>query len=205
MNLSLWLGFLLASILIAVSPGPGAATSMSAGLRYGYTSALRAIAGLQAALIIQIAIVAAGLGVLLTTSALAFDALKICGAAYLIWLGVQKWRAAPQAIEEETVSVVPSGLFLQGLLVNLSNPKAIVFIAALTPQFIDPTRPQGLQFLIIGLTMCGVDTVVMSGYALLATRLRRWLHDARALKAQNRFFGGVFVGAGVLLATSARN
>lgn len=205
MSLSLWLGFLLAATLIAVSPGPGAATSMSAGLRYGYTSALRAIAGLQTALMIQIAIVAAGLGALLSTSALAFDVLKFCGAAYLIWLGIQKWRAAPHVIEEDTVVVAPRGLFLQGLLVNLSNPKAIVFIAALTPQFIDPSRPQGLQFLIIGLTMCGVDSIVMSGYALLATRLRHWLHDARTLKAQNRFFGGVFVGAGLLLATSGRN
>ena len=99
----------------------------------------------------------------------------------------------------------PSGLFVQGLLVNLTNPKAIVFIAALTPQFIDPGRPQWLQFLILAATMCGVDTVVMSGYALLATHLRRWLNDARAMKAQNRFFGGIFVGAGMLLATSGRN
>jgi homoserine/homoserine lactone efflux protein len=205
MSFSLWLGFLLAATLIAVSPGPGAATSMSAGLRYGYVSALRAIFGLQTALAIQLTVVAAGLGALLATSELAFDTLKFCGAAYLIWLGVQKWRSAPQAIEEDKLEVIPSGLFLQGLLVNLTNPKAIVFIAALTPQFIDPTRPQGLQFLILGATMCGVDTVVMSGYALLASRLRRWLHDPRSLKAQNRFFGGVFIGAGALLAASGRN
>ena len=64
---------------------------------------------------------------------------------------------------------------------------------------------QWLQFLILAATMCGVDTVVMSGYAMLATHLRRWLHDARAMKAQNRFFGGIFVGAGVLLASSGKN
>ena len=205
MSFSLWLGFLLAAILIAVSPGPGAATSMSTGLRYGYGSALRAIFGLQAALLIQIAVVAAGLGALLATSSLAFEALKLIGAAYLIWLGIQKWRAEPQEINEDGLPILPKGLFLQGLLVNLTNPKAIIFIAALTPQFIDSARPQGVQFLIIGLTMCGVDTVVMSGYALLASRLRRWLHDPSALKAQNRFFGGIFIGAGMLLAASGRN
>lgn len=205
MALTTWLAFLLAAILIAVSPGPGAATSMSVGLRHGYLAALRAIFGLQSALVIQLSIVGAGLGALLATSATAFNVMKFLGAAYLIYIGIQKWRDIPQAIDSENLAVPPSGLFVQGLLVNLTNPKAIVFIAALTPQFIDPARPQWLQFLILGATMCGVDTIVMSGYALLATRLRRWLHDLRAMKAQNRFFGGVFVGAGVLLATSSRN
>ena len=204
MSLSLWLGFLVAAILIALSPGPGAAASMSAGLRYGYGSAARVIAGLQTALVIQLAIVAVGLGALLTASVLAFDMVKITGAVYLVWLGIQKWRAPPQEIDAESTRMTPNGLFIEGLLVNLTNPKAIVFMAALTPQFIDPARPQWPQFVIIAVTMCGVDSVVMSCYALLATRLRRWLHDPRSLRAQNRFFGGVFVGAGVLLAGSAR-
>lgn len=202
MSLSLWLGFLVAAMLIAVSPGPGAAASMSAGVRYGYWATLRLIAGLQSALAIQLAIVAAGLGALLETSALAFDLVKFCGAAYLIWLGVQKWRALPQAIDEAAPRLTQRGLFSEGLLVNLTNPKAIVFMAALTPQFVDPARPQALQFLIIGLTMGGVDTLVMSCYALLAARLARWLHAPGALRAQNRLFGGIFVGAGVLLAGS---
>ena len=202
MSLSLWLGFLVAAILIAVSPGPGAAASMSAGVRYGYWAALRLIAGLQSALAIQLAIVAAGLGALLEASALAFNVVKFCGAAYLIWLGVQKWRALPQALDAAAPRLTQRGLFSEGLLVNLTNPKAIVFMAALTPQFVDPARPQALQFLIIGLTMCGVDTLVMSCYALLAARLARWLHAPGALRAQNRLFGGIFVGAGVLLAGS---
>ena len=204
MSLSLWLGFLLAAILIAVSPGPGAAASMSAGLRYGYVSALRVIFGLQTALMIQLGIVAVGLGALLTTSVLAFNVVKLLGAGYLIWLGIQKWRSPPEEIDAENLAIAAKGLFMEGLLVNLTNPKAIVFIAALTPQFIDPSRPQWPQFVIMGLTMCGVDSIVMSGYALLATRLRRWLRNPAALKSQNRFFGGIFVGAGFLLATSSR-
>ena len=204
MVLSLWLGFLLAAILIAVSPGPGAAVAMSCGLRYGYAAALRSIFGLESALLIQLTIVAVGLGALLTASALAFDIVKFCGAAYLVWLGIQKWRTAPQELQDAKPPMSSNALFVEGLLVNLANPKAIVFIAALTPQFIDPTRPQWLQFLIIAATMCTVDIVVMSGYALLATRLRHWLHDPKTLKAQNRFFGGVFVGAGLLLASTGR-
>jgi len=205
MALSTWLAFLLAAILIAVSPGPGAATSMSVGLRHGYLAALRAIGGLQAALLIQLGVVFAGLGALLMASTTAFEIMKFVGAGYLVWLGIQKWREIPHALDDTSAVNRPNGLFLQGLLVNLTNPKAIVFMAALTPQFIDPARSQWLQFLILSATMCGVDTLVMSGYALLASRLRRWLRDLRAMKAQNRFFGGVFVGAGVLLATTSRN
>lgn len=205
MSLTLWLGFLATVIAVAVSPGPGAISSMSAGLRYGYRSALRAILGLQAALIIQLAIVAGGLGAVLATSALAFDLIKFSGAAYLIWIGLQKWRSAPQEIEEGGAIRAPHGLFLHGLLVNLSNPKAIIFIAALVPQFIDSARPQGPQILIIGATMCVVDTLVMSGYALLVARLRPWLHDPQMLRAQNRLFGGIFVAAGILLASSAQH
>ena len=141
MALTTWLAFLFAATLIAVSPGPGAATSMSVGLRHGYWAALRAILGLQSALVIQLSIVAAGLGALLAASTTAFNIMKLLGAAYLIWLGIQKWREAPQAVEGENIAMPPSGLFVQGLLVNLTNPKAIVFIAALTPQFIDPGRP----------------------------------------------------------------
>ena len=204
MLLSLWLGFLLAAILIVVSPGLGVAVAMSCGMRYGYAAALRSIFGLESALLIQLAIVAVGLGALLIASALAFDIVKFCGAAYLVWLGIQKWRSSPQEIQENKPPMSSNALFIEGLLVNLANPKAIVFIAALTPQFIDPTRPQWLQFLIIAATMCTVDIVVMSGYALLATRLRHWLHDPKTLKAQNRFFGGVFVGAGLLLASTGR-
>jgi homoserine/homoserine lactone efflux protein len=204
MEFTTWLTFLLAAILIAISPGPGAATSMSVGLRHGYWAALRAIGGLQMALIVQIGIVAAGLGALLAASSTAFNVIKFVGAAYLIWLGIQKWRDIPRAIEEGVGGECPGSLFMQGFFVNLTNPKAIVFIAALTPQFIDPARPQWLQFLVIAATMCGVDTIVMSCYALMAARLRRWLNDQRSQRAQNRFFGGVFVGAGVLLAASGR-
>ena len=215
MALNLWLAFVLAAILIAVSPGPGAALSMSAGLRHGQFGALPAIFGLQAALLIQLAIVGMGLGAVLAASATAFAVVKFAGAAYLVWLGVQKWRRAGSD-DVAQGKALRSGLFRQGLLVNLTNPKAIVFMAALTPQFIDPNRPQLPQFidpnrpqlpqfLIIALTMCVTDTIVMSGYALLASRLGAWLHDARARRAQDRFFGGLFIGAGALLATSSRH
>lgn len=210
MSWSLWLAFVAAAVVIAVSPGPGAVLSMATGLRHGYAAALRSIAGLEFALLLQLAVVALGLGAVLATSSTAFLLVKVLGAAYLIWLGVQKWRSPAESIGGEGAAglgtpVRPArNLYTQGLLVNLTNPKAIVFMAALVPQFIVPGAPQWPQFLVIGATMVAVDTVVMSCYALLATRFRPLLANPRALRAQNRVFGGLFVGAGALLAASSR-
>lgn len=207
MSWTMWLAFLAAALVIAVSPGPGAVLSMSTGLRYGYAAALRAIAGLQIALLLQLCVVALGLGAVLATSEAAFAVVKFAGAAYLIWLGVQKWRSPPEPIggDGEGLRVQSRRqLYAQGILVNLTNPKAIVFIAALVPQFIVPDQPQWPQFAIIGATMVAVDTMVMSCYALLATRFRPLLRDPRLLRLQNRLFGGLFVGAGAMLAASSR-
>ena len=207
MSWTMWLAFLAAALVIAVSPGPGAVLSMSTGLRYGYAAALRAIAGLQLALLLQLCVVALGLGAVLATSEAAFAVVKFAGAAYLIWLGVQKWRSPPEPIggDGEGLRVQSRRqLYAQGILVNLTNPKAIVFIAALVPQFIVPDRPQWPQFAIIGATMVAVDMMVMSCYALLATRFRPLLRNPRLLRLQNRIFGGLFVGAGAMLAASSR-
>ncbi|AYH45417.1 homoserine/homoserine lactone efflux protein [Azoarcus sp. DN11] len=204
MNWNVWLVFLAAAVVIAVSPGPGAVLSMATGLSGGYRVALRAILGLQTALLIQLAIVVLGLGAVLAASATAFLVVKIAGAAYLIWLGVRKWRAPVELLEDGAEARDTRGVYLQGVLVNLTNPKAIVFMVALVPQFIDPRLPQWPQFFIIAATMIGTDIVVMSCYALLAGRCRHWLRSPRMMKAQNRVFGGMFVAAGSLLAASSR-
>jgi len=205
MTLAVWLGFLLASILIAVTPGPGAVLSMSNGMRHGYRTALVGILGLQVALLAHLVLVAIGFGALLAASEMAFSLVKFAGAAYLVWLGVQKWRALPQPVAEELEQRPRRGLFLQGLLVNLTNPKAIIFVAALVPQFVDPGLPLLPQYLVIAATLCLTDTLVMSTYALSAVRLGRWLRDPAMLRLQNRLFGGMFVSAGAALAISSRS
>jgi homoserine/homoserine lactone efflux protein len=195
----------LAAIVIAVTPGPGAVISMSTGTRHGYRAALVTILGLQFALLAHVAIVAVGLGALLAASETAFTLLKLIGAGYLVWLGLQKWRAPRLPIDGECPESPRNSLFMEGLLVNLSNPKAIVFICALVPQFIDPSKAQLPQYLIIAATLCATDTVVMSTYALAAARLDNWLHRPEYVRLQNRIFGGLFVSAGALLGLSARS
>lgn len=204
MTLAVWLGFLLAALLIAVTPGPGAVLSVGTGMRHGYRAALTAILGLQAAIVVHLLIVAIGFGALLATSETAFFIAKLIGAAYLVWLGIQKWRAPAMPVDVDRLPVQRAGLFVQGLLVNLTNPKAIIFVGALVPQFIDPGRAQLQQYLLIAATLCASDVVVMSAYALTGRRLGCWLRDPQAIHLQNRVFGGLFIAAGGLLAFSSR-
>ena len=114
---------------------------------------------------VHVAIVALGLGALLAASETAFAVLRLIGAAYLIWLGIQKWRAPVVPAAAAASPVLRNGLFLQGLLINLTNPKAIIFVGALVPQFIDPGRAQLQQYLLIAATLCATDILVMSAYS----------------------------------------
>ena len=190
--------------MIAVTPGPGAFLSMSTGGRHGYWAAFIAILGLQVAILVHLLIVAVGFGALLAASETAFFVVKLMGAAYLVWLGIAKWRAPLSPVDGNLVSLPRGGFFLQGLLVNLINPKAIVFIGALVPQFINPVQPILAQYLIVAATLSSIDVITMSIYALAAVRMGQWMHNPKAIQLQNRTFGGLFFSAGVLLAGSTR-
>ncbi|MDQ6621710.1 MAG: homoserine/homoserine lactone efflux protein [Pseudomonadota bacterium] len=208
MSLDTWLAFFVASWLISLSPGSGAISCMAAGMRYGYRRALWNIAGLQLGILLILTIVAAGLGALLSTSVLAFVVVKWLGVAYLVWLGVEQWRASGAPIVPSAADVVlqatPRQLLLRGFLVNATNPKGIVFMLAVLPQFIDADRPQLPQYAICGATLFFTDLVVMNGYTGLAARLLRTLNDPAHVKWLNRGFGGLFIAAGAFLATFRR-
>ena len=207
MSTELFLAFLLASVLISISPGAGAVNTMSNGLRYGVRKSMPAILGLQLGYGAQVVIVGAGLGALLASSELAFSLVKWLGAAYLVWLGYQKWREPPLAIGEAENKHIESAAkrFWQAAFVNLVNPKATVFLVALFPQFIVADTPQLPQFLVMGVTLIVVDILVMVGYASLAAKLSHWFKDPRHQKSQNRVFGGMFMAAGSALASYSRN
>lgn len=202
MHLHIWITFLLASVVLSVSPGAGAVNTMSNALSHGVRRTLPAILGLQAGLAATIALVGLGLGAAVAASATAFTVIKWAGVAYLIWLGWKKWNGATHFAVAERHVAPPAALTLfgQATLVNLTNPKSIVFLVALFPQFIDPALAQGPQVLIMGTTLVLVDIVVMVGYATLAARLRPFVQDPRRMQVANRAFGGLFIGAGALLA-----
>ncbi len=201
MQLHTWLAFFAASWIISLSPGAGAISCMSAGMRYGYRKSVWNIFGLQAGILLLVVIVAMGLGAILAASALAFSLIKWFGVAYLVWLGIQQWRAEakPMAVSAEDARS-PRQLFVQGFLVNASNPKGIIFMLAVLPQFIDPHAPQFAQYAICTGTLFFTDAVVMSGYTLLAARVLSALREPAHIRRLNLTFGGLFVGAGLLLA-----
>jgi homoserine/homoserine lactone efflux protein len=208
MTLETWLAFFVASWLISLSPGAGAISCMAAGMRYGYARAMWNIAGLQVGVMFVLAVVALGLGAVIAASTTLFTAIKWAGAAYLVWLGVMQWRAPASPVTADADDAGDDGtrgrLMLRGFLVNATNPKAIVFMLAVMPQFIDPHAPQLPQYLICGATLFFTDLVVMSGYTGLAAKVLRMLREPHHVRWINRSFGAMFVAAGAVLATFRR-
>ncbi|MGB9190165.1 MULTISPECIES: LysE family transporter [unclassified Acinetobacter] len=201
MSYQVWLAYMLACWVISISPGAGAIASMSSGLNYGFRRGYWNALGLQLALLVQIGIVAAGVGVLFATTPWAFWVVKWFGVAYLLYLAYLQWTAPAQAIEiqhQQPTKSIPK-LVLYGFLVNMSNPKAIVFLLAVLPQFLDLSKPQWIQYLIMAVTMVTIDLIVMAGYTGLAAKVLRLLKSPEQQKYMNRTFAVLFACAATLL------
>ncbi len=201
MSYQVWLAYMLACWVISISPGAGAIASMSSGLNYGFRRGYWNALGLQLALLVQIGIVAAGVGVLFATTPWAFLVVKWFGVLYLLYLAYLQWRAPAQSIEiqqEQPDKSIPK-LVLYGFLVNMSNPKAIVFLLAVLPQFLDLSKPQWIQYLIMAMTMVTIDLIVMAGYTGLAAKVLRLLKSPKQQKYMNRTFAVLFACAAGLL------
>lgn len=202
-----WLTFIGAAVLIAVSPGAGAIQSMATGLTYGVRRGYWSILGLEVGLMLQLTLVAVGLGAIVTGSIVAFNVVKWVGVAYLLYLAVRQWRTATRDLREQLDTSADRGrtaLVVRGFLVNATNPKGLVFFLAVVPQFVVPTAPLLPQYLAIGATMVAVDLVVMGLYTGLAVRLLRWMHTPRQQTVVNRTFSGLFATAAVVLSLVRR-
>lgn len=207
MDLSVWLAYLVATIILSITPGPGVFSSLAAGISHGFRRGMCNAFGMQIANFLLMAVVAVGLGAILLASEALFTAVKWAGVAYLIWLGVVTWRApvrvAYAPVERQSLASARD-VFLRGFLVNITNPKGIIFYVAVLPQFIDIARPQFVQYAILGVTTLIVDLVVMAGYVALAARVLAVMRDPDHLRWVNRILGGAFFGAGAALAAFRR-
>ncbi|MFT0622438.1 LysE family translocator [Ectopseudomonas guguanensis] len=199
MALELWLVYFVATLGLALTPGPNSLLALTHGGLYGARMALATILGGVVGFSTLIALAMFGLSALLKTAPNALLALKWIGGAYLIWLGVQLWRSPPMNLTLTDSGARPSAgrLFRQGLLSALSNPKVILFYGAFLPQFVDPQRGLAVQFVVMAATFAVVEFLVELLLALLAFRVRPWLQ--RGGRAFNRSCGVLFVLIGVAL------
>ncbi|HEX6633010.1 MAG TPA: LysE family transporter [Usitatibacter sp.] len=201
MSITVWLTYFLATMILSITPGPGVFSSISSGLRHGFRLGLWNGVGMQAANALLVSIVAVGLGAILLASETLFSAVKWIGVAYLLYLGVVTWRSRPRGFEEDRTDHARTAweVFRRGFFVNITNPKGIIFFAAILPQFIDVHRPQPLQYAIFAATTFSVDLVVMMGYTALAVKVFRAMKEPAHLRWVNRTLGGAFVAAGLAL------
>lgn len=203
--------FLTTCFFLSATPGPNMLSALSMGMRHGLSGAAWGGIGMCLSLGLLAGLSALGVGVLLKTSPLAFTIFKWAGVAYLTWLGIQAWRAP---IRDEAADVDAAmttgpdrrgqiGLLGQGLLITLSNPKALVFMAAFFPQFIDPQRPMAPQLTILVVTMLIIEFGWIMAYAVGGKGLALRLTGPVAQRWLNRMTGALLVGAGLLLAMAS--
>jgi len=199
MTLNTWLIYLLASIGLSLSPGPNGLLALTHGAMYGQRRTLFTIAGGVLGFTAIIALSMFGIGALIRSSAHWLAALKWMGGAYLVWLGLQVWRAPPVAIHAQPASASVRGwkMFRQGALSATTNPKALLFFTAFLPQFMNAEHSLLLQFGILAGTFAATELLTEFLLASAAQRISPWL--ARAGRRFNRACGGIFMGIGAWL------
>ncbi|MDL2358039.1 MAG: LysE family transporter [Pseudomonadota bacterium] len=207
MSVSIWLSFLGISLVTAFSPGPAILLAMSNAASRGVGKALLSSAGNALGIFLVSGAAMIGLGTLLRTSFMLFTALKIVGAAYLVYLGVKQWRgagkAAPATASQPEPAAAPSAsaaqLFRDGLLVALTNPKSIIFFTALFPQFIQPGEAILPQFCVLTFTFVGCALLSHTTFVLLARGAGARLKAGKRLRVLQRTSGALFMSLGVAL------
>ena len=206
MSFELWLAYLVACFLFAVTPGPAVLLTAGQAISRGFGAGFAVVLGTQLGNLVYFAVSAAGVGAILVTSETAFMVVKYAGAAYLIWLGVRTIMHAQGALDPAAPTRVPiwQHPFMQGLVNQLANPKSILFWGALFPQFVDYRAANlVIQFIILAGTAVLADIVVLSSYGLLATRGGRYLATGPAAVWRERISGAalVIVGGALSLVT----
>ena len=205
MTLQTWILFLAMTFVVSATPGPNMLLVMSHSARFGLHAAVATMCGCMTSLLAMMSISAAGMGALLHAFPAVFDALRLTGAAYLAYLGVQGWRAPVRDEIDQglasTSAQAPKHLYRHGVLVAASNPTAILFAAAFLPQFLDPAQPKPGQFVILLATFMVVEVSWYLVYAVSGNKLSHHLRKPKVMRVFNRVTGGIFVGFAALMAT----
>jgi homoserine/homoserine lactone efflux protein len=204
MELHVYIAFVIATMIMIALPGPSVLLTVAHSISFGWKSGIVTVAGATAGIATQLAIAAIGLTSLLNVVAGAFEWLRWMGALYLIYLGIKQWRSASDPVELKTSSVSKKNIFFQGLVITITNPKSLIFIAAFLPQFIKTTNPLGPQLAIIVPTFLVITFTVTSVWAVISGKAREFLRSQSALQAVSRTAGGLMIAAGIGLAAARR-
>ena len=196
------IGFFVAILILAASPGPGVFATVARALASGFRPALAVIGGIVLGDIIYLLFAAFGLAVVARALGNLFFIVKICGGAYLIWLGIKIWLKDPEPLSDTPDDDRRSqwGNFISGLLITLSNPKVILFYCGFLPTFLDLSTLTALDLAIVVGIIATVLLGVLGSYAYLASRARKMFTRKRSVRRLNRAAGGVMVAAGVAIA-----
>lgn len=198
--------FVLACAAIIIVPGPTVTVIIANSLRSGSKAGWMNIAGTQAGLAIMIIILALGLKSVVAVMGEIFEYVKLLGAAYLVYLGVQLWRSDGALADPNDMSVKKrsmNGYFWQGFLVIWSNPKALFFFGAFIPQFIDPAGDTAVQTVVLGGIFMLVGAIFDGMYAVAAGKTGGWLSQSN-VRFIERVSGTALIGGGIWLAFSKR-
>jgi threonine/homoserine/homoserine lactone efflux protein len=204
MSLELWLAFAVASTVLVAIPGPTVMLVVSYALGRGRAAAWATAPGVALGDFTAMTLSLAGAGAVLAASATLFTALKLAGALYLIWLGIHLWRSGGHLGTAASIRASNGRMFRDAFVVTALNPKSIVFFIAFVPQFLDPAMPALPQFAAMEATFVVLGGLNALFWALLAGSMRQRLADPAAVRAINRFGGGVLIGAGLLTALARR-
>lgn len=208
MDLSNYLIYVMAILVLTASPGPSVLFCITQSITQGFKASVYSALGVMLSIVGIMTLSFTGLGVIISSSELAFNVIKWAGAAYLIFIGIKLIfsKSAELEISEKTKEPIREysniSQFFGGFLVGATNPKAIVFFTALFPQFIDMSKPLFAQYIILVSTFAVFELWWLTLYAYFGSKSSKWIMSNGRAKIFNRVTGGVFVGAGVFLSST---
>ena len=208
MELDSWLLFSSIALVATITPGPAVLLVTANTMEHGVRPAIFTILGNISGLFVLSLLSVMGLGALLLYSTMAFTAIKITGAIYLIYLGIRLWRSGFSRVGEQSLlhrQKKPAHhlkMYVQGVMVALSNPKAIAFTTALFPQFINRELPLVPQFSLLVITFMSYSFLCLFAYSWSSARTKIGIGNSRLGKIVSRFFASLFIGSGIILGTS---
>lgn len=200
---SRYAAFVAAMAVMAVTPGPANVFAVATGMQRGKAAALAGVAGMNCATLVWFVAAALGLGGLIAAFPAVFYWVAIAGGLYVAWLGLKAlwraWKGQVLAIETVTTSRGKRGAFMDGFMVQIANPKAVLFFAAVLPPFVDVSRPIAPQLAMFGAATIGFDIIAMSAYGLGGAALARRMNEPRFRRGFEAFVGVLLLTASGLI------